>query len=79
MPKIENLYLAKYEHLCNTTKRFLTKSIILLCKLNVEKIYSYSFLSLLYNNYRHLSQFRDEIYINILNNTLKNKVEIIYV
>ena len=69
LPKIENLDLAKYEHLCNTTKKALDEIYNFLCKLNVEKIYSYSFLSLLYNNYMYLNQFRDEIYINILNNT----------
>ncbi|TXJ30416.1 hypothetical protein EPJ69_10130 [Brachyspira aalborgi] len=69
MPKIENLDLAKYKHLCNTTKKALDEIYNFLCKLNVEKIYSYSFLSLLYNNYMYLNQFRDEIYINILNNT----------
>mgnify|MGYP004499793737 FL=1 len=69
LPKIENLDLAKYEHLCNTTKKALDEIYNFLCKLNVEKIYSYSFLSLLYNNYMYLNQFRNEIYINILNNT----------
>ena len=61
--------LAKYSHLCKTSKIALDEIYNFLCKLNVEKIYGYSFQSLLYSRYNFLSQFKDDNYVNILNDT----------
>lgn len=67
--KIENLEINKYKFLCQTVKISLDEIYNFLCKLNVEKIYGYSFSKLSYNHYNYLNQVKDKIYQNILNDT----------
>ena len=68
-PRIEDLEIDKYKFLCQTTKTALDEIYNFLCKLNVEKIYGYSFSKLCYHHYNYLNQVKDKDYQNILNDT----------
>ena len=68
-PRIEDLEIDKYKFLCQTTKIALDEIYNFLCKLNVEKIYGYSFSKLCYHHYNYLNQVKDKDYQNILNDT----------
>ena len=68
-PKIENLEINKYKFLCETVKISLDEIYNFLCKLNIEKIYGYSFSKLCYHHYNYLNQVKDKDYKNILSDT----------
>ena len=68
-PRIEDLEINKYKFLCKTVKISLDEIYNFLLKLNVEKIYGYSFSKLCYQYYIFLNQVKDKDYQNILNDT----------
>ena len=68
-PRIEDLEINRYKFLCETVKISLDEIYNFLCKLNVERIYGYSFSKLCYHHYNYLNQVKDKDYKNILNDT----------
>ena len=68
-PRIEDLEINRYKFLCETVKISLDEIYSFLCKLNVERIYGYSFSKLCYHHYNYLNQVKDKDYKNILNDT----------
>ena len=68
-PKVDDLEINKYKFLCETVKISLDEIYNFLCKLNIEKIYGYSFSKLCYHHYNYLNQVKDKDYKNILSDT----------